>query len=223
MKLVKKIPFFSLLNENELKLIEKIAFEKNYQKGEYIFFEGDPGNKFFIIKSGQVKLTKMIADGSEQILNIFSDNDIIAEIVAFDKGNYPASAITITETTMIVFAQTELENLILKYPNIAIKLLREMSGRLRRAQKNVRDLALKDSSAKVAELLLFLSQKYGLKNDKDQISLDIALTQQELASMIGSSRETVSRILNQFENKGLIKTSRKKILIYQLEKLKNLT
>lgn len=223
MKLVKKIPFFSLLNENELKLIEKIAFEKNYQKGEYIFFEGDPGNKFFIIKSGQVKLTKMIADGSEQILNIFSDNDIIAEIVAFDKGNYPASAITITETTMIVFAQTELENLILKYPNIAIKLLREMSGRLRRAQKNVRDLALKDSSAKVAELLLFLSQKYGLKNDKDQISLNIALTQQELASMIGSSRETVSRILNQFENKGLIKTSRKKILIYQLEKLKNLT
>lgn len=220
MDIVKEIPFFSLLTENELKLIDKIATHKNFKKGEYIFFEGEAGDKFFIIKDGQVKLTKMIKNGDEQILNIFSSNDIIAEIVAFDKGSYPASAVTMTETDVIIFDQSELESLILKYPMIGIKLLREMSSRLRRAQENVRDLALKDSAARVAGLLLFLSEKYG-KKKKNNIILDISLTQQELASMIGSSRETVSRVLGQFENEGLIKTSRKKIKIFDTEKIKS--
>jgi CRP/FNR family transcriptional regulator len=222
MSVVKEIPLFSLLTEKELKLIDDIAADKNLKKGEYIFFEGESGDKFFIIKDGQVKLTKMIKNGDEQILNIFSSNDIIAEIVAFDKGNYPASAITMTDTTVIVFDQSELENLILKHPSIGIKLLREMSGRLRKAQKNVRDLALKDSSARVAGLLIFLSEKYG-KTQNDNVVLDISLTQQELASMIGSSRETVSRVLGQFESEDLIKTSRKKIVIYKLDKIKNYT
>ncbi|TDO94419.1 CRP/FNR family transcriptional regulator [Halanaerobium saccharolyticum] len=222
MSVVKEIPFFSLLTEEELNLIDKIAAEKEFQKGEYIFFEGESGDKFFIIREGQVKLTKMIKNGDEQILNIFSNNDIIAEIIAFDKGNYPASAVTMTDTEVIVFDQSELENLILKHPSIGIKLLREMSGRLRRAQQNVRDLALKDSSARVAGLLIFLAEKYG-KKKKNKVVLDISLTQQELASMIGSSRETVSRVLGKFESEGLIKTSRKKINIYQPEKIKSYT
>ncbi|RAK08427.1 CRP/FNR family transcriptional regulator [Halanaerobium saccharolyticum] len=222
MSVVKEIPFFSLLTEEELNLIDEIAAEKEFKKGEYIFFEGESGDKFFIIKDGQVKLTKMIKNGDEQILNIFSNNDIIAEIVAFDKGNYPASAVTMTDTEVIVFDQSELENLILKHPTIGVKLLREMSGRLRRAQQNVRDLALKDSSARVAGLLIFLAEKYG-KKKKNKVVLDISLTQQELASMIGSSRETVSRILGKFENEGLIKTSRKKINIYQPDKIKSYT
>lgn len=222
MSVVKEIPFFSLLTEAELKLIDDIATDKKFKKGEYIFFEGEAGEKFYIIKDGQVKLTKMIKNGDEQILNIFSSNDIIAEIVAFDKGNYPASAITMTDTDVIVFDQSELENLILKHPSIGLKLLREMSNRLRRAQQNVRDLALKDSSARVAGLLIFLAEKYG-KKKKDKVILDISLTQQELASMIGSSRETVSRVLGQFESEGLIKTSRKKIIIYQKDKIKAYT
>jgi len=222
MSIVKEIPFFSLLTEKELNLIDKITSETKYKKGEYIFFEGEVGNKFFIIKDGQVKLTKMIKNGDEQILNIFSNNDIIAEIVAFDKGDYPASAVTMTATEVIIFDQSELESLILKHPSIGVKLLREMSGRLRRAQENVRDLALKDSSARVAGLLIFLAEKYG-KKKKDKVILDISLTQQELASMIGSSRETVSRVLGQFESEGLIKTSRKKINIYQPEKIKSYT
>ncbi|RCW53322.1 MULTISPECIES: Crp/Fnr family transcriptional regulator [Halanaerobium] len=219
MSVVKEIPFFSLLTEEELNLIDEIASETEFKKGEYIFFEGEAGDKFFIIKNGQVKLTKMIKNGDEQILNIFSDHDIIAEIVAFDKGNYPASAITMTDTEVIVFDQSELESLILNHPSIGVKLLREMSGRLRRAQQNVRDLALKDSSARVAGLLIFLAEKYGKKN-KDRVILDISLTQQELASMIGSSRETVSRVLGQFESEDLIKTSRKKIIIYKLDQIK---
>ena len=222
MRVVKEIPFLSLLTEEELDLIDKIASETKFKKGEYIFFEGETGDKFFIIKDGQVKLTKMIKNGDEQILNIFSNNDIIAEIVAFDKGNYPASAITMTDTQVIVFDQSKLENLILKHPTIGVKLLREMSGRLRRAQQNVRDLALKDSSARVAGLLIFLAEKYG-KKKKDKIVLDISLTQQELASMIGSSRETVSRVLGKFETEGLIQTSRKKIIIYQKDEIKSYT
>ncbi|MGM0601985.1 MAG: Crp/Fnr family transcriptional regulator [Bacillota bacterium] len=213
-------PFFSLLSENELEVINSIAAEKTYKKGEYIFFEGELGKKFFIIKTGQVKLVKMIENGDEQILNIFSNNDIIAEIVAFDRGNYPASAVTMKKTELIIFDQSDLEKVIMENPAIGIKLLQEMSTRLRRAQQNVRDIALKDSSGKMASLLTFLARKYGIEKNGNLI-LDISLTQQELASMIGSSRETVSRMLSQFESKGIIKTSRKKITIYKLKELKN--
>lgn len=222
MSIVKKIPFFSLLSEKELELIDQITTEKVFKKGEYIFFEEEKGEKFYVIKNGQVKLTKMIQNGDEQILNIFSDNDIIAEIIAFDKGNYPASAVTMKETTLIVFEQSDFEGLILEHPSIGVKLLQELSGRLRRAQQNVRDLALKDSSAKVAGLLLFLAKKYG-EDKKGKIILDLSLTQKEMANMIGSSRETVSRVLGKLENDGLIKTSRKKITIYEPDKIKDYT
>lgn len=222
MSIVKKVPFFKLLSEKELGIIDSITSEQTYKKGEYIFFEEEKGDKFYVIKEGQVKLTKMIKNGDEQILNIFSNNDIIAEIIAFDKGNYPASAVTMKKTTLICFDRYKFEKLILEHPEIGLKLLQELSGRLRRAQQNVRDLALKDSSAKVASLLIFLAEKYGdVKRDK--IILDISLTQQEMANMIGSSRETVSRVLGRFENDGLIKTSRKKITIYKPEEIKDYT
>ena len=219
MSIVKDVPFFSSLTDKEIELIDQIVIKRSFEKGEYIFFEGEEGNKFYIIEEGQVKLLKMIANGDEQILNIFSKHDIIAEIVAFDKGNYPASSVSMTKTRVLVFEQQKLEELILNYPPIAVKLLREMSHRLRRAQENVRDLALKDSSARVAGLLVFLAKKYG-EEKKDKIVLDLSLTQKELANMIGSSRETVSRVLGQFEAQNIIKTSRKKIYVYELDKLK---
>jgi len=222
LSIVKNVPFFKRLTKDELELLENIAERKAYKKDEYIFFEEDKGERFYVIKKGQVKLTKMIENGDEQILNIFSDNDIIAEIIAFDKGNYPASAVTMEKTDLICFEQSKLEDLIMENPKIGIKLLRELSGRLRKAQQNVRDLALKDSSAKVAGLLLSLAEKYGQKN-KEKIILDISLTQKEMANMIGSSRETVSRVLKQFEKDGLIKTSRKKITIYKPNKMKEYT
>ncbi|ADQ14260.1 Crp/Fnr family transcriptional regulator [Halanaerobium hydrogeniformans] len=221
MSIVKEIPLFSSLTDEEIKLIDQIVIKRTFKKGEYIFFEGEKGDKFYIIEAGQVKLIKMIANGDEQILNIFGKNDIIAEIVAFDKGNYPASAVTMAKTRVLVFEQEKLEELILDNPQIAIKLLREMSHRLRRAQENVRDLALKDSSARVAGLLVFLAKKYGVKK-KDKIVLDLSLTQKELANMIGSSRETVSRVLGKFEAQEIIKTSRKKIYIFELDKLKDI-
>lgn len=222
MSIVKKVPFFKLLSEKELELIDSITTEQTYKKGEYIFFEEEKGDKFYVIKEGQVKLSKMIENGDEQILNIFSNNDIIAEIIAFDKGNYPASAVTMKKTTLICFERSKFEKLILEHPEIGLKLLQELSGRLRRAQQNVRDLALKDSSAKVASLLIFLAEKYGDVR-RDKIILDISLTQKEMANMIGSSRETVSRVLGRFENDGLIKTSRKKITIYKPEEIKDYT
>jgi len=222
MSIVKKVPFFKLLTEEELELIDSITTEQTYKKGEYIFFEEEKGDKFYVIKEGQVKLSKMIENGDEQILNIFSNNDIIAEIIAFDKGNYPASAVTMKKTTLICFERSKFEKLILEHPEIGLKLLQELSGRLRRAQQNVRDLALKDSSAKVASLLIFLAEKYGDVR-RDKIILDISLTQKEMANMIGSSRETVSRVLGRFENDGLIKTSRKKITIYKPEEIKDYT
>jgi len=212
---VDKTTFFSRLNQNEIKKIKDIAINKSYKKGEYIFYEGDPGNQFFMIIKGKVKLVKMIANGDEHILSIFTKNDIIAEVVAFDHGNYPASAVALEETQLAVFANNSIEELIEKNPQIGLKLLKEMSARLRRSQQVIRDLALKDSPGKMIGILKVLAKKHGKKKG-NKIEIDLPLTQQEIANMIGTSRETVSRIFRKFEEDGILKTSRNKIVILDI-------
>ncbi len=215
MPAVDKTTFFSRLNQNEIKKIKDIAINKSYKKGEYIFYEGDPGNQFFMIIKGKVKLVKMIANGDEHILSIFTKNDIIAEVVAFDHGNYPASAVALEETQLAVFANNSIEELIEKNPQIGLKLLKEMSARLRRSQQVIRDLALKDSPGKMIGILKVLAKKHGKKKG-NKIEIDLPLTQQEIANMIGTSRETVSRIFRKFEEDGILKTSRNKIVILDI-------
>ncbi len=213
-------PYFSGFNAEEKEEFNKITNLRKYKKDEIIFFEGEPGNMLFIIDKGRVKLVKMTKNGDEQILNIFKSGEIFAEVVIFDDDNYPATAIAVEDSSLYVVNKADFEKLLLSYPNMTLKILKVMSSRLRRAQKNIRDLGLKNSTNRMAGILTNLGDKYGV--DKEgKIKISISLTQQELASMIGTSRETVSRILSKFEDEGLVTTSRKKIIINKPEELKN--
>ena len=217
-----QIPYFSHLNEDELKIIEEITTLKKYKKDEIVFFEGEQGDYIYIIKKGKVKMLKMNQEGDEQILNVFKKDDILAEVIVFDKENYPATAIALTDVQLFAIDSEKLSKIFLDHPQITLKVMKVMSYRLRRAQQSIRDFGLKDSKSRLASLLYHLAEKHGNKNGDNQVSISLFLTQQELANMIGTTRETVSRTLNTIEKDDIISTSRKKIVINDIDQLKKL-
>ncbi|OCL26455.1 cAMP-binding protein [Orenia metallireducens] len=217
--ILKEHPYFSELDTDKLVEISKLIITKSYKKGEIIFFEGDLGESLYLVKSGKVKLIKMVESGEEQIINIVKAGDIFAEVVLFDDGNYPATAITMEATEVGIINGKDIEKLMYRIPEIALKILKVMSKRLRRAQQRIRNLGLKDTTSRTASALVYLAQEHGI-GDETKVEINLSLTQQELASLIGTSRETVSRTLNRFKDDGLVSVSRQKIIIRDLAGLK---
>jgi len=216
---LKKIPFFEGLTIDELEQINELIIMRNYKKGMFIFLEHEPGEALYFIKTGQVKLSKMLETGEEQILRILQEGDIFAEVVLFDQGPYPATAEVIEDAKIGMIKSEDVNELIKENPEIAIKILNVMSKRLRQAQMKIRDLGLKDTRGRTASMLIKLAEEYG-KDAKEGIELDLSLTREEFANLIGTSRETITRILSDFKDDGLVKVGRKKIVILDLESLK---
>lgn len=221
-ELLKKVPFFSGLSDSDLTMVAGVMCEKTYGKGALIFFEGEPGEALFVIKRGRVKISKSTADGREQILHILKDGDIFAEVVLFDQGSYPATAEAVEDTTTWLLRNKDMEQLLHSHPLLAIKLLRVMSKRLRQSQLLIRDLALHDTYGRLAGLLIRFMRREGKKTDDGTI-LDLELTRQEIASMIGTSRETVARILSRFQKDGILILDKQRIVIIDEEKLRDWT
>jgi CRP/FNR family transcriptional regulator, cyclic AMP receptor protein len=184
--------------------------------------EGEPGEAVFIIQQGRVKISKSTADGREQILHMLKDGDIFAEVVLFDRGPYPATAEVVEDSTVCLLRSDDMEKILQNHPLLAVKLLRLMSKRLRQAQLLIRDLALQDAYGRLAGLLLRFARREG-KNTKEGINLDLELTRQEIASMIGTSRETVARILSRFQKEGIVTLDKQRITILDEQRLRDWT
>ncbi|MCK8828186.1 Crp/Fnr family transcriptional regulator [Natroniella acetigena] len=212
--------YFSQLTDKELAEVAKVVRTKEYKKGEIIFFEGEAGNALFMLEKGKIKLVKMKESGEEQILTILKSGSIFAEVIIFDEADYPATAIVLKDSIVGVISKDDMENLIKKIPKLSLELLKIMSKRLRRAQKMVENLGLHNTETRTTNILIYLASEYGSANQ--EIELELSISQQELANLIGSSRETVSRILNNFKDQGLIDTARQKVIIKDLKGLEKL-
>lgn len=215
---LRKVPFFDGLTDEDLVMMSSVMVERAYAKGSIIFFEGDRGEALFVIREGRIKISKSTADGREQILHMLKDGDIFAEVVLFDQGSYPATAEAVENSVCWLLRNSDMEKLLQSHPMLGIKLLRVMSKRLRQAQLLIRDLALHDAYGRMAGLLQRFIRREGKKTDAG-IVLDLDLTRQEMASMIGTSRETVARILSRFQKDGILSLEKQLIVILDEEKL----
>lgn len=220
-KYLKKIPLFFGLSDEQLLEISQLILERSYKKGRIIFMEGEPGEAIYILKSGLVKLTKRLEDGREHILHFVHAGEVFAEVVLFDGGNYPATSEVQEDSVVGVLRNKDIERLISKNPLIAVEMLRIMSRRLRTAQEKVMNLALHDTARRLAFALLKMAEDHGIKKSKG-IVINMSLTNQELANLTGSSRETVNRMLNSFKRAGAIDVDRQQIVILDKAKLEDL-
>lgn len=216
---LRKIPVFANLSEEDLGLIDTLVTIKKYPKDSFVFFEGEYGNGLYFVKSGKVKVSKMLEDGSEKTLHFLKEGDIFAEVLIFSGGEFPATAQCIEDSEIGIIANEDLEGLLKERGDITFKIIEVMSERLRAAQYHIRDLALRDAEGRLASFLLALAKDYGEKTEQGQC-ININLSHQQLANMVGASRETVARILSAWKKQRLIKVEKQVISIIDIEGIK---
>jgi CRP/FNR family transcriptional regulator len=211
---VGKVPIFQSLSEVDMNLISSLIRKRQYRKGQVLFREGENVDALCFVHYGNVKLSKITIEGKEQILNVLSNGDFFGELNVLQKvaSNFSAYALEDTEVCMLL--RKDFEMVIQMYPNISLKLLQEMTGRLAHAENLVQTLATKDAEVRLANLILDLSEKYGRKTAKG-IEISLPMTREEMANYIGVTRETISRKLNKFEDYGFIHANGNKNLVIE--------
>lgn len=220
-KYLQRVPLFLGLPEEQLLDISNLLLERSYQKGRFIFMEGEPGEAIYLLKSGLIKLTKRLEDGREHILHFVNPGDVFAEVVLFDGGSYPATAEVQEDCVVGVLRNQDIERLLSQHPSMAISMLRIMSHRLRTAQEKVMNLALHDTARRLAFALLKMAEEHGIKKPNGTL-INLNLTNQELANLTGSSRETINRMLNSFKRARAIDVDRQQIMVLNKLKLEDL-
>ncbi|OHE34028.1 MAG: transcriptional regulator, partial [Syntrophus sp. RIFOXYC2_FULL_54_9] len=179
----------------------------SFQKGERVFSEGDDGIGFYMVTEGRVKIFRVSAEGKEQILHLFGPGESFGEVSVFTGRGFPADAVTSLQTTLLFFPRMAFSALIQKDPALALNMLGQLSMRLRHFADLIEDLSLKEVPGRLAKYLLFLSSKEGDR----EIALDVSKGQ--LASVLGTIPETLSRILAKMHRQGLIRLRGARILI----------
>ena len=190
---------FGGLLEEHITEIEKIAVDKNYNKGDVIFYDGDEGNGFYLVAAGSVSVYKLSPDGKEQILHIIKDGDTIGAVPVFSGKSFPANARALSKTHLLFFDRKKFIELITGKPNLIMNLLALLSMRLREFTIQVENLSLKEIPGRLASYLLYLAQE---QENKNLVKLNISKVQ--LANLLGTAPESLSRALSNMKTKKLI-------------------
>ncbi len=207
--ILSSIPSFSGLSETQIGEIKQIAVDKHFAKGEIIFFQGDEGNGFYIIISGMVKIFKVSPEGKEHIMRIVTRGEPFGQVAVYAGRAFPASAQAIAKSHLLFLPRTEFVQLINHNPSLALSMLANLSMRLREFTVHVENLALKEVPGRLAAYLIHLAEEQ--RNEDDMVSLNISKVQ--LSSLLGTTPETLSRILTQMQGRGLIEVKRRDIRI----------
>ncbi len=218
LRLLKKVPFFSPLEEAELHPILTHLQVRQIGKNETIFREGTPGEYLFMIRTGNVKIYKLSEEGREQILGVFGPGDFFAELPLLDGGKYPASAEALTAGTLVQLSRDNFLEILNEHPGVVTKILETVGARLRYFTNMVADLTLKDASRRLAGFLYEKARRHALPGQKE-VRFPMELTHQEIASLIGTARETVSRTLQQFQKEEMINIKERHVTVLDMERL----
>lgn len=218
-ELIKQFTFFSELQDSDLAQIASISIERNYKKNMIIFMEGEPGEAFYYIKSGKVKVFRAYEDGKEHIIHIFGEGDVFGEATLFNNISYPASAMVYEDSIIGIIKNKDLEKLVKGNSELSLKIINVLARRLVFAQQKIKDLAFNDVFSRSAAQILKLAGEFGRKTDKGTI-IDMQLSRQELADMISTTRETVSRVIGKFKKEKSITEEHDKIVVLNEDKLK---
>jgi CRP/FNR family cyclic AMP-dependent transcriptional regulator len=192
----------------------------DYGAGQTIYARGDLSAVLYILVDGKVKLGRCTDDGRENIISVLAPPDMFGELSILDPGPQPWNATAITEVRAALVDRTQLHDWIDEYPGMANRMLRLMARRLRHTTDSLADLSFIDAPARVAKQLLGLAQRFGTpENGSMRVTHD--LTQEELAQLVGATRETVNKALSDFRNRGWIRVDGKSVLISNSERLAN--
>jgi len=215
MKILAQVQYFASLSPADLEKVKSyIAFEKEVAKGEIFLLEEEQSDYMFFVISGAVKVYKRSANGKEQILTIVSIGESLNDVSTFDGGGSSASMLAMTPVRLYAIRKKDVRNLVTKYPTVALNVTRVLASRVRRDSSLVEVLSFDHIISRLA--------KFILKQAAAGADLLPFLTQQDLASMVGTSRVVVNRSLRVMEEKKAIRLERRRIVITDEKTLRSL-
>ncbi|SOC56287.1 cAMP-binding domain of CRP or a regulatory subunit of cAMP-dependent protein kinases [Ornithinimicrobium cerasi] len=216
---VMKAPLFSALDEPTAERLIGTMTPRRLSRGEVVFREGDPGDSLYVTVSGKIKLARTSADGRENLLSVLGPGEMFGELSLFDPGPRLSTAYVVSNSELISLGNDALRTFLADHPEVAMQMLAGLAHRLRRTNEGISDLVFTDVPGRVAKALLDLSDRFGRRTD---VGLLVAhdLTQEELAQLVGASRETVNKALADFAHRGWIMLGAKAVTLLDVPRLR---
>jgi CRP/FNR family cyclic AMP-dependent transcriptional regulator len=213
-------PLFAALDDDAASALRSSMTEAAFEKGEVIFSEGDDGDRLYVVLDGKVKLGVTSSDGRENLLGVQGPGEMFGELSLFDPGPRTATATALTDCVVIGLGHADLRAWLTGRPEVALALLQALAQRLRRTEDAMADLVFSDVPGRVAKALLELGGKFGEENAADDgVQVTHDLTQEELAQLVGASRETVNKALADFASRGWIRLESRSVVLLDTERL----
>ena len=215
---LQEMPVLSSLPQSDWEKVKDLFVEKHFGKDEYIFFEGDPSSWLGVILEGRVKMIKHSEAGKDVVLDVMSPGEMVGEVAAFDGSPYPATAQAMEPTVVASIHRDDFLRLLKQYPAVALRVIEETGRRLREAQETIKSMAVERVERRIARILLKLAATTGSSNE-DGIVIELPLTRQDIAEMVGTTVETAIRTMSKFRKRGLVQTKRGRVIILEPHQL----
>lgn len=215
---LREAPLFKALDDEAATSLRKSMLLQELKKGQTLFKEGQTGDRLYLVKSGKVKLSHASGDGRESVFMVLGPGDMFGELSLFDPGPRTSTAIAVTDSEILGLGHSDLKPWLQDRPEVAQALLQALAHRLRRTSETMSDLVFADVPGRVAKALLELGEKFGSKTGTG-LSVHHDLTQEELAQLVGASRETVNKALADFATRGWIRLETRSVELLDLDRL----
>lgn len=216
--LLAQVPLFAALDVGAWESLEPSLSHVVVARGDVVFAEGQPGDALFVIEDGKVKISRSAPDGRENLLSVLGPTEMFGELSLFDPSPRTASAIAVTEGRLLKFPHDALRPWLRQRPEVAPSLLQALAQRLRRTNEALADLVFSDVPGRVAKTLLSLADRFG-HTESDGIRVSHDLTQEELAQLVGASRETVNKALADFAARGWLRLDGRSVVLLAPDRL----
>lgn len=218
--LLKRIPFFAALSESEIDYLSKLFYERQFSKGDYLFWEGDASDWMYIIKSGKVRVLKSAPTGKELVLEIMTPGDFCGGGAIFAEIQ-PASAQALTLTSTYGLRRIDFLQLLRSHPQVAQHVIVYLGKRLMSAHEMILSLITNRVEQRIAMALVRLAENHGTPTSQG-IRINIKITRQNIADFVGSTVETTIRVMSRLKKQKIIGSQEGRIIIYNLDKLKEM-
>jgi CRP/FNR family transcriptional regulator, cyclic AMP receptor protein len=216
---LRQVTLFAELPDDRLQELGQMVRRRTYHRGETIFHKGDPGNGLYLITNGQVKVLLPSETGEEAVLAVLEPGDFFGELALFDGLPRSATVVAVTNAEMLILHRDDFLSFVARNPEVTVALFGVLSRRLRATDELIEDAVFLDVPGRLAKRLLDLADRHGRKTDLG-VEIDLKLTQQDLAAMVGATRESVNKHLGWMRDHRLIQLDRQRIVLLRPDELR---
>lgn len=218
MEVLRSAPLFAGLDDAAWSALASRMSTRALGRGEHLFREGDPGDALHVVVDGKIKICRTSADGRENVIAILGPGDLLGELSIFDSSARGATATAVVDCSLATLTDADFHDWLVAHPSVAASLLRALATRLRQTNEAMADLVFTDVPGRLAKTLLGLAERFGVP-DGSGVRVAHDLTQEELAQLVGASRETVNKALSEFATRGWLRVDNRAVVLLDTDRL----